>query len=154
MGGRLRNSLRDSVRCKTPCHFVNCVNCYRHAGLNVLIGIVRQSYLIIRAKKIIKNYIHKGVTCCSYKAVSSKQLMGDRHLNRIFITGSFLHVDCVVCGIDCVRSINILTHRVKRVKTAKCYIVLFVCFTTKAVHLELVSDLIPKAFIDFILIIP
>ncbi|GFT11218.1 integrase catalytic domain-containing protein [Trichonephila clavipes] len=43
--------------------------------------------------------------------------------------------------------INILRYRGRGAKTTKGYIALFVCFVTKALHLELVSDLTSEAFI-------
>ncbi|GFV80136.1 integrase catalytic domain-containing protein [Trichonephila clavipes] len=52
-----------------------------------------------------------------------------------------------VCGVDYACLINILRYRDRGAKTTKGYIALFVCFATKALHLELVSDLISEAFI-------
>lgn len=43
------------------------------------------------------------------------------------------------CGIDYGRSINIFKYRDRGPKIIKCYIVLFVCFTTKALYLDLVK---------------
>ncbi|GFX33728.1 integrase catalytic domain-containing protein [Trichonephila clavipes] len=52
-----------------------------------------------------------------------------------------------VCGVDYAGPINILRYRGRGVKTTKGYIALFACFVTKALHLEIVSDLISEAFI-------
>ncbi|GBM53462.1 hypothetical protein AVEN_238322-1 [Araneus ventricosus] len=46
-----------------------------------------------------------------------------------------------VCGIDYAGPISVLKHRGRRPKTMKGYIVIFVCFATKALHLELVASL-------------
>ncbi|GFX86177.1 integrase catalytic domain-containing protein [Trichonephila clavipes] len=52
-----------------------------------------------------------------------------------------------VCGVDYAGPINILRYRSRGAKTTKGYIALFVCLATKALHLELVSDLTYEAFI-------
>ncbi|GFX38787.1 integrase catalytic domain-containing protein [Trichonephila clavipes] len=75
-----------------------------------------------------------------YRATTSKQLMGDLPTHRVTPSRPFS-----VCGVDYAGPINILRYR--GAKTTKGYIALFVCFVTKALHLELVSDLTPEAFI-------
>ncbi|GFX80291.1 integrase catalytic domain-containing protein [Trichonephila clavipes] len=77
-----------------------------------------------------------------YRATTSKQLMGDLPTHRVTPSRPFS-----VCGVDYAGPINILRYRGRGAKTTKGYIALFVCFVTKALHLELVSDLTPEAFI-------
>lgn len=52
-----------------------------------------------------------------------------------------------VTGIDFAGPITTLINRGRGRKTNKSYISLFVCFTTKAIHLETVSDLSSASFI-------
>ncbi|GFX24176.1 integrase catalytic domain-containing protein [Trichonephila clavipes] len=80
--------------------------------------------------------------CCRYRATTSKQLMGDLPTHRVTPSRPFS-----VCGVDYAGPINILRYRGRGAKTTKGYIALFVCFATKALHLELVSDLTSEAFI-------
>ncbi|GFX78892.1 integrase catalytic domain-containing protein [Trichonephila clavipes] len=77
-----------------------------------------------------------------YRATTSKQLMGDLPTHRVTPSRPFS-----VCGVDYAGPINILRYRGRGAKTTKGYIALFVCFVTKALHLELVSDLTSEAFI-------
>ncbi|GFY15734.1 uncharacterized protein TNCV_1283791 [Trichonephila clavipes] len=77
-----------------------------------------------------------------YRATTSKQSMGDLPTHRVTPSKPFS-----VCGVDYAGPINILRYRGRGAKTTKGYIALFVCFVTKALHLELVSDLTSEAFI-------
>ncbi|GFX33392.1 integrase catalytic domain-containing protein [Trichonephila clavipes] len=152
VGGRLRNSTLQ-YGAKHPIILPNqheicklIVNMYHilylHAGCTVLLGIIKQTYWIIGLKNIVKKCIHKCVICCRYRATTSKQLMGDLPTHRVTPSRPFS-----VCGVDYAGPINILRYRGRGTKTTKGYVALFVCFVTKALHLELVSDLTSEAFI-------
>lgn len=52
-----------------------------------------------------------------------------------------------ITGVDFAGSITTLVNRDRGRKTNKSYILLFVCFATKAVHLEAVRDLSAASFI-------
>ncbi|GFU88492.1 integrase catalytic domain-containing protein [Trichonephila clavipes] len=80
--------------------------------------------------------------CCRYRATTSNKLMGDPPTYRVTPSRPFS-----VCGVDYAGPINILRYRGRGAKTTKGYIALFVCFVTKVLHLELVSDLTSEAFI-------
>ena len=51
------------------------------------------------------------------------------------------------CGIDYVGSFEIKNDNTRSKTTNKCYVALFICVATKAIHLELVSNLTSEAFI-------
>ncbi|GFS70154.1 integrase catalytic domain-containing protein [Trichonephila clavipes] len=90
----------------------------------------------------LTTYERRQAICCRYRATTSKQLMGDLPTHRVTPSRPFS-----VCGVDYAGPINILRYRGRGAKTTKGYIDLFVCFVTKALHLELVSDLTSEAFI-------
>ncbi|GFW90786.1 integrase catalytic domain-containing protein [Trichonephila clavipes] len=90
----------------------------------------------------LTTYERRQAICCRYRATTSKQLMGDLPTHRVTPSRPFS-----VCGVDYSGPINILGYRGRGAKTTKGYIALFVCFVTKALHLELVSDLTSEAFI-------
>lgn len=52
-----------------------------------------------------------------------------------------------VCGVDYAGPFLTRDRRARGYKTYKCYICLFVCFSTKAIHVELVSDLTSECFL-------
>ena len=51
------------------------------------------------------------------------------------------------CGVDFAGPISIVLHRHRGIRSQKAYICVFVCLSTKAVHLEAVSDLTSEAFL-------
>ncbi|GFW01616.1 integrase catalytic domain-containing protein [Trichonephila clavipes] len=152
VGGRLRNSTVQYAAkhpiilpnqreiCKLTVNMYHIL--YLHAGCTVLLGIIKQTYWIIGLKNIVKKCIHKCIVCCRYRATTSKQLMGDLPTHRVTPSRPFS-----VCGVEYAGPINILRYRGRGTKTTKGYVALFVCFVTKALHLELVSDLTSEAFI-------
>lgn len=51
------------------------------------------------------------------------------------------------CGADFAGPFSILNRKGRVAKAPKCYLCIFICFFTKAVHLEVVSDLSTNSFI-------
>lgn len=76
------------------------------------------------------------------KGKTASQLMGSLPVTRVMGTRAFAHV-----GVDYAGPVKVHASCVRGVKTTKGYIVVFVCMATKAVHLELASDLSTNTFI-------
>lgn len=53
----------------------------------------------------------------------------------------------LISGCDYAGPFLIKDRKTRNFKLSKCYICLFICFVTKAIHLELVSDLTTEAFL-------
>ena len=68
--------------------------------------------------------------------------MGNLPENRLVLARPFFNV-----GIDYCGPFHIKEKRFRNRNKVKAYVSIFVCFATKAVHLELVSDLTTEAFI-------
>ncbi|XP_046608758.1 uncharacterized protein LOC124299539 [Neodiprion virginianus] len=68
--------------------------------------------------------------------------MGQLPQSRVTQSRPFLH-----SGVDYAGPFSIRASRGRGAKSCKGYIVIFICFTTSAVHLELVSDYTTEAFI-------
>ncbi|EZA51179.1 hypothetical protein X777_10265 [Ooceraea biroi] len=66
------------------------------------------------------------------------------HLFRDRVTSAFAFE---IAGIDYAGPFQIKDHRGRGCKVSKCYICLFICFTPKAMHIELVSDLTSETFV-------
>ncbi|GFX59707.1 DUF1758 domain-containing protein [Trichonephila clavipes] len=81
------------------------------------------------------------IFCILFKSNMSKQRMGDLLKDRGTRKRPFY-----CCGIDYAGPVSVLKYRGRGAKT-KGYIVIFVCFATKALHLELVSDYTSEIFI-------
>ncbi|CAG9124118.1 unnamed protein product, partial [Plutella xylostella] len=113
-----------------------------HAGQKHVLSSLNMRYWIINGIRIVKRYIHRCVTCFRFKGVTAKQLMGSLPADRLHASRPFEKV-----GIDFAGPIMIKQSRVRSVITTKGYIAVYVCFVTKAVHLELVSDLTTDTFL-------
>ena len=54
----------------------------------------------------------------------------------------------VSAGIDCVGSFEIKSGNTRSKTATECDVALFICMATKAINIELVSNLTPEAFIE------
>lgn len=152
VGGRLRNSsLHPSA--KHPILLPkkhNVINIlvdyfhvlYLHAGPLFLQATLSQRFWILSSRSIIRSRIFKCVTCFRVKPKITAPLMGDLPQGRVVPTRCFTSTGVDYCG-----PFQAKIHVLKRVQTVKIYICLFICFATKAVHLEVVTDLTADAFI-------
>lgn len=115
-----------------------------HGGVQLVMAHLRNRYWILHARRSIKCVIHKCVTCFRHSAKPITQLMGNLPTARLEITRPFTK-----SGIDYAGPIEILVRRSRgRRQVSKGYICLFVCLSTKAIHLELVSDMTAASFIS------
>lgn len=113
-----------------------------HAGPKLLLSNLNSKFWLINGLRHVKKVIHKCITCFKLKAEASKQLMGSLPTQRVTQASPFVRV-----GLDFAGPINVKQSRIRRSVISKGYICVFVCFTTKAIHLELASDLTTPTFI-------
>lgn len=111
-----------------------------HAGPQALLAATREKYWPIKGKTLAKSVVDLCILCARAKPRLLEQIMGDLPKERVNPAPCFK-----TTGVDYAGPITIhATGRGNR--TIKSYICVFVCFTTKAVHLEVASDLTAKAF--------
>jgi len=113
-----------------------------HAGPQLLSASLREQYWIPRMKQVIHPVLHCCLPCFKLKAAASQQLMGQLPLARVTVARPFINAE-----IDYVGPFEIKSGNTRSKTTTKCYIALFICMATKAIHLELVSNLMSEAFI-------
>ncbi|XP_011690002.1 PREDICTED: uncharacterized protein LOC105451334 [Wasmannia auropunctata] len=111
-----------------------------HAGPQAILTIMRNNYWPISGRDAIRRVLRSCVVCFRIKPVSTKQLMGDLPAVRVTQARAFLHT-----GLDYAGPFSI---KISRNKTSKCYLAIFVCLATKAVHFELVLDLKATSFLN------
>jgi len=111
-----------------------------HVGPQTLLAAIRDTYWPISDRNLSRKVMHDCLMCFRNNPRSIQTLIGD------------LPADCVqplppfqITSVDYGDSFFIKDRRSRSCKISKCYVSLFVCFITKAIHLELVSDL--SAFI-------
>ena len=93
------------------------------------------------ARRLARSVCGSCVICNKVAARLETQRMGQLPPTRVTPTPPF-----TVTGIDYAGPFTLKRHTRKPV-LVKSYIALFVCFSTKAVHIELVSDLTTEAFL-------
>ncbi|XP_076660066.1 uncharacterized protein LOC143363353 [Halictus rubicundus] len=115
-----------------------------HAGVQLTLHILRQEYWLLRGRSQVKAVIHACVRCVRERAAIPIQLMGDLPAARVSPAKKpFSH-----CGLDYAGPIQIRASAGRGITSRKAYIALFVCMSTKAVHLELVADYSTSAFLN------
>lgn len=115
-----------------------------HAGLQLTLRTLRNSYWIIRARSFVKTRIHRCVICAQERAVEPSQLMGNLPAARVTaLSRCFLH-----CGVDYAGPVQVRASPGRGITSRKAYIALFICLATRAIHLELVGDYSTHAFLN------
>ncbi|XP_037828868.1 uncharacterized protein LOC119616534 [Lucilia sericata] len=112
-----------------------------HAGPKVLLGILRQKIWIINAREVVRKVVRNCVHCFHYKPKLIGQIMGNLPVDRLRAQRPFL-----VSGVDFCGPF-LTSYRIRGKVPYKTYVAVFVCFSSKATHLELVSDLSTNNFI-------
>ncbi|XP_018368372.1 PREDICTED: uncharacterized protein LOC108764576 [Trachymyrmex cornetzi] len=114
-----------------------------HAPPQALLASVRERFWIIGGRNLAKRVVHEYIKCFRNKPQQAQDIMSELPKSRVTVTEPF-HVT----GVDYGGPFLIKDKRERGCKTNKCYICLFICFATKAIHLELVSDLTTEYFIS------
>jgi Integrase zinc binding domain len=112
-----------------------------HGGVELTTGIIRQNYWSVNLKRCVTNELTECMTCKKHKQKLTQQIMGDLPEQRSRPSRPFTHT-----GVDYAGPIT-LRMGVRGQKMIKGYIAIFICMATKAIHIEMVSDLTSKAFI-------
>lgn len=115
---------------------------YLHAEVKLLTATLFQEYWIIGHRNLVRKIVHNCIVCFKQKAAISRQLMGNLPSQRITPNRVFSQVGCDFAGPFLVRR-----HKGRGGTVEKTYISLYICFATKAIHLELASDLSTDAFV-------
>lgn len=92
-------------------------------------------------KVLAKTVMRNCVVCHRFNPTLQTPLMAPLPRERVIIEISFFRNGVDFCGLIYIKS------SLRRVTSIKCYIAVFVCFGTRAVHLELVTDMTSNAFI-------
>lgn len=113
-----------------------------HCGSQALLCSIRETYWPIGGRNVCKQAIRKCFICFKAKPKETTYLMGDLPKVRVNNYSPFLNV-----GIDYGGPFSLKDRKTRGAKILKAYICLFVCMSTKACHIELVSELTTEAFL-------
>ncbi|XP_075157769.1 uncharacterized protein LOC142231036 [Haematobia irritans] len=126
--------------CKLLVEFTHKV--LMHAEHQNMLRYIRQEFYIIRLKSIIRQCIRTCKICTIYKHKIRNQIMAALPPERCVYSPPFTNT-----GIDFAGPFEIKTSRLRNARLEKGYAVVFVCFSTRAIHLETCSSLTSDAFL-------
>ncbi|XP_075157847.1 uncharacterized protein LOC142231112 [Haematobia irritans] len=112
-----------------------------HGECILMCRMSQTEFYISRLKPRIKSIIHKCKTCIIFKKKQCAQIMAPLPPERCTITPPF-HIT----GVDFAGPFEIKSSCLRKSPLLKGYVSIFVCFATKAIHLEPCSDLSTAAF--------
>ncbi|XP_058840681.1 uncharacterized protein LOC131696154 [Topomyia yanbarensis] len=113
-----------------------------HAAPQLMINTVRLRYWPLGGRNIARQIVHKCITCVRARPKLIQQFMAELPASRVIASRPFSMV-----GVDFWGPVRIQP-RHRRDAPLKAYVAVFVCFATKAVHLELVVDLSTSKFLQ------
>ncbi|XP_058817141.1 uncharacterized protein LOC131680443 [Topomyia yanbarensis] len=115
-----------------------------HAGPRLMIAHIRERFWPLNLRNLARKKVRSCIQCYRVQPRPESQLMGQLPKVRITPARAFLNTGVDFCGPVLIKH---AVRRSKPIPPSRAYIALFVCMVTKAVHLELVSDLSTEGFI-------
>ena len=113
-----------------------------HGGSQLTLCNLRVKYWILKGRLAIRKVISSCTICLRYTAKSLSQQMGSLPKDRTAVAYPFEK-----SGVDLAGPFKIRLAETRGRGTQKGYICLFICLSTRAVHLEVVEDYSSNAFI-------
>ncbi|XP_011877909.1 PREDICTED: uncharacterized protein LOC105567569 [Vollenhovia emeryi] len=152
VGGRLKHALlaydqKHPIILPDDSHLSRLIveACHRrilHGGAQLTLAAVRQEYWIPRGRALVKGHIGRCLPCLRWRAASPQPLMGDLPRARVTPSRPFLHT-----GVDYAGPVWLRTSKGRGHRASKAFVVVFVCFSSRAVHLDVASDYTADAFL-------
>lgn len=113
-----------------------------HGGARLTLAHLRQKFWVIGGNRTVKKELRQCIRCHRFIPNRNVQLMADLPKERVTPSRPFTNT-----GVDYTGHVDVKINKGRGVTTCKAYIAIFICMVTKAVHLELVSDLTTKTFL-------
>lgn len=152
VGGRIQNSnfsydKKHPIILDAKHHFTKLIMNYEHlrmfhAGPQLLLASIREQFWPIGGRWLARSTVKQCVMCTRLRGTTLQPIMGNLPADRNNPSYPF-----DACGVDMAGPFMISSRKGRGNRTSKAYLCIFVCLTSKAVHLELVSDLSTESFI-------
>lgn len=115
-----------------------------HCGPEQLLSSIRQKYWPLSGRREAKKIKHNCIKCYRMRPSVPDAIMGNLPRERV-TEGSRPFINC---GVDYAGPLQYRTSQGReRPQILKAYIAVFTCLSTKAVHLELVTQLTTECFL-------
>ncbi|XP_053691464.1 uncharacterized protein LOC128739980 [Sabethes cyaneus] len=112
-----------------------------HSGPRMTLAQIRQEFWPLKGRGLATHIFCNCIRCFRSNPVSISQPPGQRPKPRTTPTRVFAVTGVDYCGPIYLKPVH------RKAASQKAYIAVFVCFSTKAVHLELAGDLTTAAFL-------
>jgi hypothetical protein len=113
-----------------------------YGGPSLTANFVLQYAWVLGRRQLVKSVVKNCVRCQKMKPLLAHHLMGDLPASRVTSGRPF-----ITSGLDYAGPFQVRTTKGRGHRSYKAYVALFLCFVTRALHLELVSDLKTSSFI-------
>ncbi|GFU41995.1 integrase catalytic domain-containing protein [Trichonephila clavipes] len=107
-----------------------------HAGVSIVMNHLRESFWILKARKLIRQIIQKCTRCKRFSAQKTEVVPSSLPKDRVSNSKIFQ-----VVGVDLAGPLHLKDRR-------KGWVVLFTCAVFRAVHFELITSLSTAAFLQ------
>ncbi|GFX99262.1 integrase catalytic domain-containing protein [Trichonephila clavipes] len=109
-----------------------------HAGVSIVMNHLRESFWILKARKLIRQIIQKCTRCKRFSAQKTEVVPSSLPKDRVSNSKIF---QVQVVGVDLAGPLHLKDRR-------KGWVVLFTCAVFRAVHFELITSLSTAAFLQ------
>ena len=113
-----------------------------HAGPSTMMAILSETYCIIGVKRLVRSISKSCVICQRTYLRTMSQQMGQLPKSRTVPNPPF-----TITGVDFAGPFMLKRGNPCKPTHIKAYVALFICFTTKATHLEVCEDLSTRCFL-------
>ncbi|XP_039280373.1 uncharacterized protein LOC120350555 isoform X2 [Nilaparvata lugens] len=113
-----------------------------HAGVQATMAAIRQRFWIPSTRRTVKNVLRKCIKCFRFTHTQAAQLMGQLPSVHVNIDFPFMNV-----GLDYAGPFSLRIGGPKSRTFGKAYFAFFICKITRAVHIEVVSELSTSVFL-------
>ncbi|GBM67992.1 hypothetical protein AVEN_218847-1 [Araneus ventricosus] len=113
-----------------------------HVGAQTLLHLVRQEYWPLNGRNNARIIVHECLKCYKAKPKLEEQIMASLPRERVTVSSPFSNTGIDLCGPFYIKYKN-----QRKGIFNKVYVAIFVCFSTRAVHLEILTDLTSDALI-------
>lgn len=113
-----------------------------HGNVQTMLAFVREKFWIFGDRRLATSVVKRCITCIRYQRSDQEQIMGQLPRERVSSARPFYY-----CGLDFFGPIEVKRFEGRCKTFERGYGVVFICLTTKMIHIETVSDMTTKKFI-------
>ena len=122
--------------------FTHMHMCLGHCGPSLLLTSVGAKFHVLGARRLSRTVCSQCKTCRKAKPIPHPQLMGHLPMERTTPSPAFQ-----TTGLDFAGPFTLKKGHTRKPVHIESYVCVFICFSTRAVHLEVISDLTTSAFL-------